>query len=386
MNLFKRRGASPKPHRFSEEQIQQKAYELWKARGEASGSSENDWQQAIAALQHERSLPGRVQQPFKVIGQAIRQTWQGAWNQENRAFSLDVLKTAVSIFGVLASVTAGVGLYLTYQNAQQERQLNPERLITDRFGKAVEQLGSKDISVRIGGIYSLERIAKDSPKDHWTVIEVLTAYVREKSPLPKVSEAKGSQPKNSKQPTPLANSPKFPTDVQSALTAIGRRDPSRGGEGKRLDLSNSYLSYANLSGANLSGANLYGAHLNSAYFIDANLNGANLNGAYLNDAYLNGASLSSASLSGAYLNGTNLNGADLSGVVLNGVDLSGVVFYGADFSNANLYDADLSDIDLSDVDLSGAWNLTAKQLEGTKLCKTQLPKEIMLNPDRDCPK
>ncbi len=39
-----------------------------------------------------------------------------------------------------------------------------------------------NLEVRLGGIYALERIARDSPKDHWTIMEVLTAYVRENSP------------------------------------------------------------------------------------------------------------------------------------------------------------------------------------------------------------
>jgi hypothetical protein len=38
------------------------------------------------------------------------------------------------------------------------------------------------LEVRLGGIYALERIARDSPTDHWTIIEVLSTYVRENSP------------------------------------------------------------------------------------------------------------------------------------------------------------------------------------------------------------
>ena len=35
--------------------------------------------------------------------------------------------------------------------------------------------------MRLGGIYSLERISKESPDDYWTVMESLTAFVRERS-------------------------------------------------------------------------------------------------------------------------------------------------------------------------------------------------------------
>ena len=60
--------------------------------------------------------------------------------------------------------------------------------ITDRFSTAVEQLGatnkdgSKQIEPRLGGIYSLERIASDSKRDARTILELLCAYVRENAP------------------------------------------------------------------------------------------------------------------------------------------------------------------------------------------------------------
>jgi hypothetical protein len=49
-------------------------------------------------------------------------------------------------------------------------------MIRGSFSKAVEQLGSDKLEVRLGGIYSLERISKESPDDYWTVMENLTAF------------------------------------------------------------------------------------------------------------------------------------------------------------------------------------------------------------------
>ena len=40
--------------------------------------------------------------------------------------------------------------------------LSREGQVTDRYTKAIEQLGSDKLDVRIGGIYALERIAHDS--------------------------------------------------------------------------------------------------------------------------------------------------------------------------------------------------------------------------------
>jgi hypothetical protein len=51
--------------------------------------------------------------------------------------------------------------------------------VTARYTKAIEQLGSGKLDVRIGGIYALERIAHNSPQDQPAVLEVLAAFIRE---------------------------------------------------------------------------------------------------------------------------------------------------------------------------------------------------------------
>src|SRR6516225_2261792 len=66
--------------------------------------------------------------------------------------------------------------------AQRTVELTERGQVTERYTKAIEQLGSdKGLDVRIGGIYALERIARDSAKDHPTVMEVLAAFIREHS-------------------------------------------------------------------------------------------------------------------------------------------------------------------------------------------------------------
>jgi hypothetical protein len=56
------------------------------------------------------------------------------------------------------------------------RTLKPWTL-SDRLTISIEGHGR----VRLGGIYSLERISKESPDDYWTVMETLTAFLRERS-------------------------------------------------------------------------------------------------------------------------------------------------------------------------------------------------------------
>jgi hypothetical protein len=56
--------------------------------------------------------------------------------------------------------------------------------MTDRYTKTIEQLGSGKLDVRLGGIYAPERIARDSPWDHPTVLEFLATFIREHSHEP----------------------------------------------------------------------------------------------------------------------------------------------------------------------------------------------------------
>jgi len=51
-------------------------------------------------------------------------------------------------------------------------ELSEQGQVTDRYTKAIEQLGSDKLDVRIGGIYALERVARDSARDHPTIMEV----------------------------------------------------------------------------------------------------------------------------------------------------------------------------------------------------------------------
>jgi hypothetical protein len=51
---------------------------------------------------------------------------------------------------------------LTDQAQRRTLELTEQGQVTDRYTKAIEQLGSDKLDVRIGGIYALERIARDS--------------------------------------------------------------------------------------------------------------------------------------------------------------------------------------------------------------------------------
>jgi hypothetical protein len=131
-------------------------------------------------------------------------------------------------------------------------QVTEQGQITERYTKAVEQLGSDKLDVRLGGIYALERIAADSERDHPTVVEVLSAFVREHS-APKAEQPATPESAGGKGP---------PTDVQAALTVLGRLPQLA--EASRGDLTGAHLQRADLQGADLRGAKLEEADLQHA--------------------------------------------------------------------------------------------------------------------------
>jgi hypothetical protein len=186
--------------------------------------------------------------------------------------------------------------------------------ITERFTRAIEQLGETNsngepkLELRLGGIYALERIAKDSPeRDYSTVMEVLTAYVRQNSSTPSEETNKTTDLKE-----PRTDPRKeLRADIKAVLVVVGRRQEDRVPEEYRVrpDFRGINLSKTILGGADLREADLGGANLSRA-----NLSRANLGGAHLGDADLRGAFL----FGGAYLGGADLRRTDLTGADLRG--------------------------------------------------------------------
>jgi hypothetical protein len=200
-------------------------------------------------------------------------------------------------------LTLGAGLFAAAALIFTARNftLSREGQVTDRYGKAIEQLGSDKLDVRVGGIYALERVARDSAKDHPTVMEVLSAFVREHSqeewPPPGLVVIAGTR-----KPRP---------DVQAAITVIGRRNEKR-------DITPVDLSGVDLRGADLDGLNLRTANLSRVNFTGASLEGTGLGRAVLREADLSGADLRATDLNGADLWKASLCKADLRSADLHG--------------------------------------------------------------------
>lgn len=216
------------------------------------------------------------------------------------------------------------------QAAQNQVSVAHDSQVTGSFAAAIIQLASDAPDERLGGIYELEHVMRESHQDQPAVVNVFTAFVREHS---------------------TSSNPSI--DILAALTVIARRNPNW--DSNRVDLD--------------------GAHLDSAELQGAHFRGANLSGAFMGGIELPGADLRQADLGSADVSGADLNGAMLRGAILNGgVDLSGTTLVDADLRNSNLASADLTGADLRGANLAGA-DLGGADLRGARgLTKKQLAK------------
>lgn len=190
--------------------------------------------------------------------------------------------TLAQIFGGIA---IAFGLYFTWKRIstnERRADIAENGQITERFTRAIDQLGSEKQEVRTGGIYSLERIANESDEDYWPIIEILTSYIRKNSPV-----SLGNEDGD------------LPIDIQAVVTVLRRRKKSSGnGEPDFLNLRFTYLEEADFNKADLEMTNFLGANL-----IYADFSGANLTNVYLGEA----------NLTGVYFNEANLTGANFTG-------------------------------------------------------------------------
>lgn len=271
-----------------------------------------------------------------------------------------------ALAALLAAAAAAAGVVFTGLSLQATRQQNTvaeQAQLTDRFTKAVDQLdraGLDHLQARLGAIYALERLARDSPRDHETVVEVLAAFVRTTAarpvPLDTASDAETARPCSADQPATA----RLGADVQAALTVLGRRDTTRDGD-TRIDLSHTCLGGADLSGLDLGSADFLGADLSRSVVVGADLANANLVFAHLGEAVVIRTTLTNATLGRADLAGTRIRGVDLTGASLYQANLAGSNLVGTNLSGAHLESANLTGADLESADLTGA------DLTGTNL-------------------
>jgi hypothetical protein len=201
-----------------------------------------------------------------------------------RRTSVDPMRGEGRWTRVTALVTAFTALGALVFTAQSLRATEQGQL-TDRFTKAIDQLGTpgpEHLWVRVGGIFALERIAIDSPRDQHTIVEVLSAFIHNASP----------------RPDPTTVCPKTPADIEAAFVVLTRRKIAREKHDSILiDLRDTCLAGIRATGADLTGADLTLISLVGSDLHDADLPKVHGDMVGLSEVRLTNANLDKADMS-----------------------------------------------------------------------------------------
>ena len=223
------------------------------------------------------------------------------------------------ILGIVASSALPLAIWRGIV-AEEQADTAQQGLRNERYEKGIEMLGSKVLSVRMGGIYALQRLAKEHSEEyHVQVMRSLCAFVRRPTPDEDYEAELRANIQVKLKYKINVEAPVAREDVQDAIQAIGARSEKeitleRSQGLWQLDLSHARLSHTNLRDisltrrTNLTGANLYNADISHANLISVDLTNAWLRGAYLFKAMLFDAILIKSDLTQARVSGTIFGG------------------------------------------------------------------------------
>ena len=233
--------------------------------------------------------------------------------------------------------------------AQRQADTAQQSLVNERYQRGAEMLGNSKLSVRLGGIYALQDLAEEDPKQyHVQIMKLFCAFARR--PIRDGDGGIGEGKQSHAPDESGTETERCREDVRAVMEAIGSRSESdivlERKDGFELDLTGIDVGDADLRRANLSwivlkNAKLSGANLNRAILSMAGLDGADLSKANLTGANLSGATLTNAKSCGAELDYANLSDAKLHGADLSRAGLGGAKLFNAQLNGANLSDAQL---------------------------------------------
>jgi hypothetical protein len=295
-------------------------------------------------------------------------------SQRDGLTPVERLEAESDVRTTLVQATAGLavigGLYFTGRTVAMTRSGQ----ITDRFSRAVAQIGDQSPDVRIGGLYALERISLDAPSYRGVIVEVVHRYIHGRADDMTTRSAR-----------PPVDEGTVDRDVQVALTILGRR-PGRERETRRLSLWGRDLPGAQLDGAKLKQADLNYARFDRTSFAGADLESAGLGWVLARSAFFTKCNLRHSSFFQSVLDGSYFSGADLTSVDFQRARLIGCDFSGrkdptgsyrvrpATIKQASVAGADLQGTNLCGVDLRSTLGLTQEQVDVAVLDEeTRLP-------------
>ena len=280
------------------------------------------------------------------------------------ATKLETIKIlAQALFGLVIIF----GLYVAYlrarasdKTAKTQQDANEQQ----RFNEAIAKLEDQSASVRQGGIYALDVLARLNKKNHLvSIVDILCTR------LQKTTQQKNYQKKYKDKPS---------DEIQlllRILTGLNKfseeKQRDRQSNPVRLVLSDAYLVGADLRNACLNRANLSRTNMRKARLSRAQLQGAILKNAQMQRAYLMRAQLQRARLERAQLQMARLWGAQMQRAFLLKAQMQGAFLLRAQMQRAFLLKAQMQGATLAMAQMQGA-NLEGVQLQGASLWGAQM--------------
>lgn len=271
------------------------------------------------------------------------------WLWDNTDELRDVTTVGLGIIGIGLLIWRSISAGRQATAAQAQVDLAQLESLYARYQKGADMLGDAAMSTRLGGIYSLRRLADEHPDEfHLQVMETLCAFLRT-PPFPE------SMPDR-----------KPREDMQSALEAVIYRsdrgieiekatetDPDQS-KWFRINLREADLEGAWLPNAKLRGAQLNGVCLAGAHGIRADLSCATLTDGKLHrDAVFNGARFDHANMVGVDMSESQFTNATFIEATLSHnltrANFATAIMTGARFALADFTDAQFDCADLSGV-------------------------------------
>lgn len=328
------------------------------------------------------------------------------------------------------TITAEENTKAAEESAQATRQnatTAEQGLTVERFTRATEQLASKNSSVRLGGIISLEQIAKHHPEDQRKIARMLISFIRTRAAKDSKEAKKDFDASGVSELKHVDDFSAYRAqrlDIEVAVNALANIASELEKQGQfseeyneqkiqLCDLQNTDLrglrfvkadlSKFDFGGADMSGAWLTRANLSEAWLyklhdsertklIFVKLDGVNFKGAFLNLADFHGVdSIRNADFSDAALQGVNFAGVQITKSNLSNTNLENADFTGASLTECKIDGASLENANLTNAKFVGMRDLSQQQIEKTFRWKVHISRDasaddsLKLSPEKERP-
>lgn len=303
---------------------------------------------------------------------------------------------ALSAYGVF--LLALLGIYFSQARkiaADKTHALESKREQNERFAKAIEMLGTMDDDhrpTRLGAIYALGALAKESEDYFSTSVDTLAAFVRDRVNMDPAGEwpywnRQDSTPAHGDYLSRLQDLRKkelgtrpIDEDISGALGVLSEINEHKNiweARGIPVDLSVIDLRNALLENLDFSGFNLMGACLDFAYFRNTNFSDTNMAFVQMVGSYSTYCDFTNSQLLQSVAIGRRFENCSFIGAKLHGAILQASEFHSCDFESA-----DCVEMEVEEACFLGPENLTAKQVsEMTDWETATFPKELLPKDD-----